>query len=132
MDDVILQKAASLERCIRRVHEDFDDQFEENLTKQDAVILNLQRACQLVIDMAAHYVRVNKLGVPDSSAAVFQILHNEEVIDKDLSNSLISMVGFRNVAIHEYQELDFDIVRSIIAKDLKELARFSSLMVKMT
>lgn len=60
-DDVIINKAATVERCIRRIQEDYDTDFRTNFTKQDAVILNLERACQACIDMAAHTVKARKL-----------------------------------------------------------------------
>lgn len=52
-DDVLLNKTSIIERCLRRVQEEYDDtpaHLYENITKQDATILNLQRACQATID----------------------------------------------------------------------------------
>ena len=45
-DDVILNKAASIERCLRRIEEEYagaEQNLIENQTKQDAIVLNLQR-----------------------------------------------------------------------------------------
>ncbi len=119
MDDVIILKAASLERCIKRIHDDFDHEFNENLTKQDAVILNLQGSCQLCIDMAAHVVRVQRLGIPQMTTELFDLLAENQIIDDDLRESLVRMVGFRNIAIHEYQSINLDIVKSIINQKSK-------------
>jgi hypothetical protein len=49
MDDVILNKAAAIERCLHRVREvyaDDDRNLREDLTRQDSIVLNLQRACE--------------------------------------------------------------------------------------
>jgi len=40
------------------------------------------------------------------------------------------MVGFRNVAIHEYTRLNLDVVRTIITKQLDDFRTFSSIIVK--
>ncbi|ALA57269.1 hypothetical protein NITMOv2_0834 [Nitrospira moscoviensis] len=69
-DDVILSKAASIERCLRRIEEEYaGDQrnLVANQTKQDAIILNLQRACETAIDLAMYVVSQRKLGVPQDS-----------------------------------------------------------------
>ncbi len=53
-DDVILNKAASIERCLRRIQEEYAGDKQNlvaNQTKQDAIILNLQRACETAIDL---------------------------------------------------------------------------------
>ncbi|MGB3850497.1 MAG: HepT-like ribonuclease domain-containing protein [Tunicatimonas sp.] len=70
--DVLTNKAAIIERCVARIREDFDEDFANDFTKQDAVILNLQRACQACIDMAAHVVKTQKLGVPKPAASCFR------------------------------------------------------------
>ena len=60
-DDVVLNKAASIERCLQRILEEYagDNQnLVENQTKLDAIILNLQRACEAAIDLAM-YVATN-------------------------------------------------------------------------
>jgi len=54
-DDVIVNKAASIERCLRRIQEEYARDVQNlvaNQTKQDAIILNLQRACETAIDLA--------------------------------------------------------------------------------
>ena len=77
MDDVLMNKIAIIERSIRRVNEEFvgsEHQLETNYTKQDSMTLNLLRACEAAIDSAMHIVRVNKLGVPQSSRHAFELL----------------------------------------------------------
>jgi uncharacterized protein YutE (UPF0331/DUF86 family) len=50
----------------------------------------------------------------------------EGVLVADLADRLRRMVGFRNIAVHEYEEVDPQIVASILEhrlEDLRELAR---------
>ena len=118
-DDILLNKAAIIERCLRRVAEEFEvcPQL-DNYTHLDAMILNLERACQATIDMAMHIVALRRLGIPQGSADVFALLSRGGVIEKELSTRLMRMVGFRNIAVHEYQGLDLDIVRYVLDKGL--------------
>ena len=77
VDDVSINKAAILERCVTRVREEYAGD-ETNLfrdqTRQDAIILNLQRACEAAIDLAMHRVRLHRLGVPQESRDAFSML----------------------------------------------------------
>lgn len=62
-DSIIINKAGSIERCLKRIREDyigFESDFEANYMRQDAVLLNLQRACEQSIDLANHLVKILK------------------------------------------------------------------------
>src|SRR5580658_2274360 len=117
MDDVLLNKAAVIERCIGRINEEYvghEDDFENDFTCQDSIILNLQRACEATIDMGMRLIKIRRLGVPQSSRDIFALLEAAGIIDKSLNQSLQAMVGFRNIAIHYYRKMDLEIVRHII------------------
>lgn len=56
-DDVLLNKAQSIERAVGRVREEYANaqgNFAQSYTHQDAAILNIQRACEAAIDMGQH------------------------------------------------------------------------------
>lgn len=130
MDDVVLGKRATIERCMERIAEDYGDDFETNLTRQDAVLLNLERACQAAIDLGAWVVARHRLGNPTSSREIFELLHQAGWIEDDLTTSLIGMVGFRNIAVHDYARLNLDIVRHIIQHRLSDLDAFSRMVME--
>lgn len=70
VDDVLLNKAAAIERAVRRAREEYagdNANLRDNQTRQDAILLNLQRACESSIDAAMHLVRVHRLGVPQDT-----------------------------------------------------------------
>ncbi len=68
-DNVGLNKASIIEKCIRRMHEEYNaDITLSNCTHLDALILNIERACQAAIDLAMHVVATEHLGVPQSRA----------------------------------------------------------------
>lgn len=116
MDDVLLNKAAIMERCVRRVTEIYAGTPSSLLdpTNQDAIVLNLERACQGAIDAAMYVVARDHLGVPQASADAFTLLEKAGRLDAGLAGRLRAMVGFRNVAVHEYQKLNLDILRAIV------------------
>jgi len=129
MDNILLNKAAIIERCLLRIHEEYanDPQnLRKNFTKQDSIILNLERACEASIDIAMHMVRKNKLGIPQDSRDSFDLLTKAKLIDQELSSNLNSMVGFRNIAVHDYQNINLDIVQAIIENRLKDLQKFAA------
>jgi len=131
MDDVLLNKATNIDRCLVRIAEEYEGheaELETNYTRQDAIILNLQRACEAAIDAAMHLVRIRKLGVPQRSRDAFSLLQSAGILDAELSAVLKKMVGFRNVSIHDYTELNLKVVRAILERRLDDLRRFSRLL----
>ena len=116
-DDILFNKATIIERCIKRIDEEYSaDKTLKDYTHLDAMTLNIERACQAAIDMATHILAIEHLGIPQSNSDAFALLEKNDIITSELFHSLKAMVGFRNVAIHEYQALDTEIL-CYIAKD---------------
>jgi len=127
-DDVLLNKAATVERCVARAREEYASDptsFLTNYTRQDAAILNVQRACEAVLDMGQHLVRRERLGVPQSARDVFDLLAQGQWIDTPLASALKRMVAFRNIAVHDYQNLLVPILVNVITEHLDEFLAFT-------
>jgi len=134
MNDTLIQKIQSCQRCIQRAREIYAkhrDEFTTNYDAQDAALLNLIRLCELSIDIANFLIRRDKLGIPASSAESFDLLQQAGGIDADLAGRLKAMVGFRNVAVHQYRDLDFEIVRTVIEDGLEDTIRFLDHVMEM-
>ncbi|WP_297406636.1 DUF86 domain-containing protein [uncultured Cetobacterium sp.] len=119
-DDIVINKIETIKRCIKRVNEEYEN-IPANLeiyTKQDSIILNIQRLCEASLDLALHYIKVNKFEIPQTSKDSFKILQENNIISKELSRNLQGMVGFRNVAVHDYQSLNLEILQKVIEKHL--------------
>ncbi|EGL83686.1 protein of unknown function DUF86 [Caldalkalibacillus thermarum TA2.A1] len=125
--DVILNKTQVIERCLKRIDEEYANNPANlyNYTKQDSIILNLQRACEASIDLAMHLIARHKWDIPQSSRDAFDILHQHGVISASLAKRMKAMVGFRNIAVHDYQALNLNIVQQIITKHLADFRHFS-------
>jgi uncharacterized protein YutE (UPF0331/DUF86 family) len=132
-DDVILNKAGVIERCIARVREEHagdDRNLLDDMTRQDSIILNLQRACEAAIDLAMHLVKIRKLGVPQESRDAFAYLAEADLLDREHADRLMKMVGFRNVAVHDYKKLNLEIVKHIVRNDLGVFLDFATWAIR--
>ena len=132
-DDVVLNKAATIERCVARAREEYvaaGTGFATNFSRQDAAILNIQRACEAALDVGQHLIRRDKLGLPQSARNVFDLLAQAGRIVAALAESLKKMVGFRNIAVHDYQTLLLPITVSVITHHLDEFLQFTTVLLK--
>jgi uncharacterized protein YutE (UPF0331/DUF86 family) len=125
--DLVMAKVASLERCLARIEEvqGPDRRGLRPLDIEDITVLNLQRAVQEMIDLAAHSVASEGLGLPDSLGASFSLLERAGVLDPALAERMRRMTGFRNIAIHEYRRLDPAILAAIVRERLPDLRAFA-------
>ncbi len=128
----MLVKIESIEKCLARIENkmslpDFDL---EDYDMQDVVVLNLQRACQQSIDLAMFLVAELNLGFPKDSADAFSLLKDAKIIDEKVYKPMRAMVGFRNVAVHEYQRIDNKIVASVINNHLDDFREYSRQLIK--
>lgn len=132
-DDVLINKAATIERCVARAREEYaanPDGFDADYTRQDAAILNIQRACEAALDMGQHLIRRERLGVPQSARDVFTLLAQGGWIGAELADVLRRMVGFRNIAVHDYQKLLLPITVSIIRHHLDDFLAYSQIVLQ--
>ena len=127
-DDLLLNKTATIERCVSRIREEYggdEGTFSRSHTRQDAAILNIQRAGEAALDIGHYLVRRERLGVPQSSRDVFSLLTPAGWIDQPLAEDQKRMLGFRNIAVHEYQTLQLPIVVAIIEEHLDRFLHFT-------
>ena len=125
-DDIFLGKQAVIERCLQRIGEEFEGKPEnlKNFTRQDSIVLNLQRACEAVIDLAMHVVSIRKLGIPKQTRDAFQMLADAGLIPSETADRMKKMVGFRNIAVHDYQSMDVSILTHIVEQRLTDFKEF--------
>jgi uncharacterized protein YutE (UPF0331/DUF86 family) len=126
--NIIINKIASVEKCVARVKEEFtnEQQFLTNHTQQDACLLNLQRACEQSINIGKTILKYKNFKPHNSYKDVFVTLNLQKVISKETSTNMAKMSGFRNIMVHEYQELKIEIVLEIIKNRLQDFSNFNS------
>jgi uncharacterized protein YutE (UPF0331/DUF86 family) len=124
--DVVLAKSAAIQRCLKRIKETtgLNPNSLDDMDKQDIFILNLQRAIQAAIDLATHIVASEGFGLPETIKDNYKLLNSRGIINETISHKMESMVGFRNIAIHDYQTINKDILKTILVNNLRDLEDF--------
>lgn len=121
--DVILSKINIIKNCLMAIEK--ATQKEKDVDFQLSIYeLNLQRAIQACIDLANTVIAKEGLGLPNTYRQAFEILQKNAVIDSVLTTKLISMVGFRNISVHDYGEIKPEIVHSIVKNNLVDFESF--------
>ena len=124
---LVLGKIAAIERAIARAREEYANagpDFMRDFTRQDAALLNILRACATAIDLANILIRERALGIPQSSRDSFRLLADAGLIAPESSERLQRMIGFRNIAVHQYQKLELAILEAVLRHDLNDLLDF--------
>ena len=127
-DDVLINIAATIERRVARAREEYaadPDGFAKNFSRQDAAILNIQRACEAALDMGLHIIR----RVTQSARDTFTLLAQAHWLTPAVAEQMKRMVGFRNVAVHDYQSLQLPITLNILTLHLDDFLVFSRQML---
>ncbi|EQD58013.1 protein containing DUF86 [mine drainage metagenome] len=92
---------------------------------QDIVAVNLTRAVQLCVDIASHWIAASGLPAPQTMGEAFARLADAGVLDAGLAQRLRGAVGFRNVAVHSYRAIDWQIVHTIVQRHLDDFGAFA-------
>lgn len=128
MDELVLEKKIdSILRCIERIESRIPEDkelFLKDLDAQDVITLNLTRTIQLCVDIAMHIIANSNSSAPQTMSESFTTLERLDAIDKKTALKLKKSVGFRNIAVHNYGELDLDITFEIADKHLKDFKSY--------
>lgn len=131
---VLIRKAASIQKCLARIREEYaalnGRSLEDDFLRQDSIVLNLQRACEASIDGALLLLRNATRDLPSSGRESFLQLGKLGVLSPDQAQHLSKMVSFRNVAVHDYQSLEIEIVESIVTTRLVDLEAFAAILIR--
>jgi len=124
---VIASKLESLRRCLDRIRSKKPDtlnQLLEDIDMQDILALNLERSIQLCVDIANHILSTLDDSPAMSMAESFERLSEKEIISQELAANLRRAVGFRNLSVHAYDKIDWNLVWNNFESDLNDLVQF--------
>ena len=130
--EVVEQKLESLRRCLQRIEDKLPPALktlEQDPDLQDIIAVNLTRAVQLCVDIGAHLIAGLGVQAPNTMSRTFDTLALSGVIDEDLATRLRKAVGFRNIAVHQYQAIDWTIVHSIARHHIDDFSEFARAIV---
>lgn len=131
---VIEQKLESLRRTLCRIEEKCPkdiDTLEKDIDAQDIIALNLTRAIQICVDIGAHLISTTELPPPDTMGQTFDVLNKAGIISADLAVRMKKAVGFSNIAVHNYDAINWAIVYSIAKSSLPDFGEFAKAVVKL-
>ena len=130
---VLESKLESLRRCIARIETRLPDSpatLSADADAQDIITLNLTRAVQLCVDVGAHLTSAANAAAPRTMGETFDQLAAQGVISATLAQQMKAAVGFRNIAIHNYQAIDWRIVHRISQERLTDFSEFARAIAK--
>lgn len=125
---ILLTKLDSLQRCLDRIAAKTPgcvEILQNDFDLQDIIALNLERAVQVCVDIASHVLAQFSSPAPATMAESFDQLQTLGVIEDTMAVRMKKAVGFRNVSVHEYQKLDWQIVYKIITEHLDDFKSFA-------
>lgn len=125
---IVYEKLESLRRCIERIEQRRLTSAEAliaDVDTQDILTLNLTRAVQLCVDVAVSLLSNMSHPAPATMGEAFLGLSEQGVIDEELAQRLRAAVGFRNLAVHAYDKIDWGIVHRLSYEGLDDLKAFS-------
>ena len=91
---------------------------------QSMVERNLQLAIEVVISVCEQVIASQSLPTPQSSREALSTLADAGLIARDLAIALQQAVGFRNIIVHQYIGIDYDLVYDALQNDLDEIEAF--------
>jgi uncharacterized protein YutE (UPF0331/DUF86 family) len=131
--EVVEQKLESLRRCLLRLEDKCPSAPEilaGDLDLQDIVALNLSRAVQISVDIGAHLIAGMNVPPPGTMGQTFDLLQQENLLSNEIATNLKKAVGFRNIAVHNYEKINWLIVHSIVKYHLDDFIQFAKMVTK--
>ncbi|WP_054637415.1 DUF86 domain-containing protein [Thalassobacillus sp. C254] len=123
---IVLNNIKKIQNCLSRVDEEYNNTFSnlKNLTKQDAVIINLQRACEACISIAMHIITKEKLGLPKTRVEAFTLLENSGVLSSTLASKMRELVEYCDMVSKDDRNVDLDKLKGLLEKELPEFKKY--------
>ncbi len=126
--DIVMRKLDTLARCVARIEEKRPETVAaliHDVDVQDILSINLERAVQVSVDIGAHLIADLSVPPPDSMGEIFVILSKENILSSETSLALRKAVGFRNLSVHAYENVDWERVFEIIHTRLVDFRKFA-------
>jgi uncharacterized protein YutE (UPF0331/DUF86 family) len=131
--DLILAKAGSvrsrLDRVFKKRNVDLNG-FLTDIDRQESILFNIQMAVLNCIDIAAHIISDNGLGVPGSTTEMFYLLEKHGYLNHDLTAKMAKAAGFRNLIVYEYGKIELKQVYKIAHDDNNDLNEYLKAIIK--
>jgi uncharacterized protein YutE (UPF0331/DUF86 family) len=126
-EGLVAKKLAFVETCVQELRTMArPERLEHDVRERRFVEHTLQIALQACQDVASHVASDDRLGEPRTNQELFELLHRAGWIPADLAASLRRAIGFRNVLVHGYAEVDLAVLRDVVEHRLGDLLAFAA------
>ena len=133
VDDVlILRKLSELDEYYQQINELATvtvAQYSGDWKIQRIVERTLQMMIETCVDIAGHIISDQGFRIPKSYADTFAVLHEKSILSDHLCRSLMKMAQFRNIVVHQYDQIDAGIVVGLLQRDLKDFVAYREAIV---
>lgn len=127
MNELLIEKIQIIKNCLKRIKDTTQlkiESLDNNYDIQDIFVINLQRAIQATFDIANIIIKDNQLELPKNYKDSFEILFKNNIITEQIKEKMVKMAGFRNIAVHDYQTINVEILKSILKSHLSDFQDF--------
>lgn len=124
---IVLRKISYLETYYLQIKDFSEISAEEYLSDwktQRIVERTLQMMIETCVDITNHIISDVGMRIPGTYADTFKVLHENKIIDQELFSVMEKMAKFRNIVVHQYEEVDSGIVILILKKHLSDFQQF--------
>ena len=127
--ELVAKKLAFIETCVAELRRLANPGIiETDIREERFVEHTLQMAIQAAQDVASHIVSDERMGEPRTNRELFDLLARNGWLDESEAALLGNMVGFRNILVHGYGDVDLSIVRDVLENHLDELLQFAAVV----
>lgn len=127
MRTIIIRKLNQLETTInqlRKLQKYSFDEVKDDLEKLWAIEHGLQIAIQIIIDIGNHMIAEIGENEIDKYTDIFDKLVKHDIIPSEFAINIKGMIGFRNLLVHRYGEVNVEVVYDILQNRLYDFERF--------
>ena len=129
---LLLRKLAELERNLEQIREYSNitiEQYSSDWKVQRIIERTLQIMIETCVDISGHIISDQGYRIPKSYAATFRILYEENILEKGLFEIMEKMTKFRNIVVHNYDEIDASIVVNILKGHLGDFLTYKNAII---
>ena len=127
--ELVAKKLAFIETCVAELRRLANPEIiETDIREERFVEHTLQMAIQAAQDVASHIVSDERMGEPRTNRELFDLLARNGWLEESDAALIGNMVGFRNILVHGYGDVDLSVVRDVLENRLDELLQFAAVV----
>lgn len=117
-------------QVLKQLKDTSPDELKNDFVKRGAVERYLQLAIESCIDISELIIIDQRLKRPDTSKEAILILGKEGIIDKKFGENFSKAVGFRNILVHDYVDVDYGKLYAYLINNMADFERFIKEILK--